>query len=319
MVKSREQKVTRFYCLFIDKTLVHDLAKQTLSCSLCWIDFLLQNIRMLLYFVKVSEEGDGDFTYWLVNGKRLDNTCATNEEKTFTFTAKNIVLAVGTSDVPNLLKVPGESLPFIKHSVSNMESAFSDVNHAEDPVLVVGAGLSASDAILAARKQNMNVIHVFRETPCGNPKMMLRSLPKAIYPEYVWMYELMCGDTVADWYTPYPEFSVREFTENQQVVLIDDLNNVVTRDISLALIRIGASPNLSFLPTDGRNLGLVKDMRIDAKHNQIDINPYTYESNVEKGLYALGPLVGDNFVRFLKGGALAITKDILMKNGFIKM
>lgn len=28
------------------------------------------------------------------------------------------------------------------------------------------------------------------------------------------------------------------------------------------------------------------------------------------GLYALGPLVGDNFVRFIIGGALAITSHI---------
>lgn len=200
-----------------------------------------------------------------------------------------------------------------------MDSAFSGIVHPKDPVLVVGAGLSASDAILAARKRDMNVIHVFRETPCGNPKMMLRNLPKAIYPEYVWMYELMCGDTVADWYTPYPQFSVQSFTDNGQVEIADDMNNIIMRDISLALIQIGTSPKLSFLPQDGKHLGLVKGMSIDAKHNQIDIDPYSYESNVEKGLYALGPLVGDNFVRFLKGGALAITKDILTKSGFIKM
>lgn len=31
----------------------------------------------------------------------------------------------------------------------------------------------------------------------------------------------------------------------------------------------------------------------------------------QSGLYAMGPLVGDNFVRFLQGGALAITSNIL--------
>lgn len=28
------------------------------------------------------------------------------------------------------------------------------------------------------------------------------------------------------------------------------------------------------------------------------------------GMYAMGPLVGENFVRFLKGGALAIASDL---------
>ena len=34
---------------------------------------------------------------------------------------------------------------------------------------------------------------------------------------------------------------------------------------------------------------------------------------MHRGLYAMGPLVGDNFVRFLQGGALGITSHILRK------
>lgn len=32
------------------------------------------------------------------------------------------------------------------------------------------------------------------------------------------------------------------------------------------------------------------------------------------GLYAMGPLVGENFVRFLKGGALAIASDLAKRH-----
>lgn len=48
---------------------------------------------------------------------------------------------------------------------------------------------------------------------------------------------------------------------------------------------------------------------VDCKTNPIAVHKYTNEVlNVPmKGLYAMGPLVGDNFIRFIPGGALAIT------------
>ena len=42
-----------------------------------------------------------------------------------------------------------------------------------------------------------------------------------------------------------------------------------------------------------------------SKNNPVDIDIYTFESVKHSGLYAMGPLVGDNFVRFLQGRALA--------------
>lgn len=48
---------------------------------------------------------------------------------------------------------------------------------------------------------------------------------------------------------------------------------------------------------------------VDCKANPVAVDKYTNEVlNVPmKGLYAMGPLVGDNFIRFIPGGALAIT------------
>ena len=45
----------------------------------------------------------------------------------------------------------------------------------------------------------------------------------------------------------------------------------------------------------------------------MDIDLFSHESVRQNGIYAMGPLVGDNFVRFLQGGALAITNHILKK------
>lgn len=46
------------------------------------------------------------------------------------------------------------------------------------PVLVVGAGLSAADAILTARRRQFPVVHAFRRTPAP------AQLPPVMYPEY---------------------------------------------------------------------------------------------------------------------------------------
>ena len=76
------------------------------------------------------------------------------------------------------------------------------------------------------------------------------------------------------------------------------------------VVLIGASPNLDFLEEQGCNLGIVLDKPI-SRNNLVDIDLFSHESVRQTGIYAMGPLVGDNFVRFLQGGALAITNHIL--------
>lgn len=82
--------------------------------------------------------------------------------------------------------------------------------------------------------------------------------------------------------------------------------------VSKALVLIGAHPNLSFLDDNGRPLGINPKEPITCRRNPIEVDPFT--NNVVAadgpGMYAMGPLVGENFVRFLKGGALAIASDL---------
>lgn len=50
---------------------------------------------------------------------------------------------------------------------------------------------------------------------------------------------------------------------------------------------------------------------VNCKSNPIYVNKFTNEVlRAPKGLYCVGPLVGDNFVRFIPGGALAVTNAI---------
>ena len=76
---------------------------------------------------------------------------------------------------------------------------------------------------------------------------------------------------------------------------------------------IGSRPNLDFMGRLKNRLGVVPNVPLDSKVNIFDCDPYTHESNPFPGLYALGPLAGDNFVRFLQGGALAVASSIVRK------
>ena len=66
--------------------------------------------------------------------------------------------------------------------------------------------------------------------------------------------------------------------------------------VSFIVVLIGASPNLSFLTDTETAIGRVPGAAID-RENPIDIDVYTHESTNVPGLYAMGPLTGDNFVR----------------------
>lgn len=79
------------------------------------------------------------------------------------------------------------------------------------------------------------------------------------------------------------------------------------------IVILGYKPDLSFLKDNGVGLGCHEDKPIDGKSNPIKVDNYTYEvvNASTKGLYAIGPLVGDNFVRFLLGGAFVILLNIL--------
>lgn len=108
-----------------------------------------------------------------------------SQEMPFSILAHNVVLATGTHDIPARLGVEGESLPFVYHSFWELEAAISrgELDQASDPVLVVGAGLTAADAVLAAHHLNTPVCHVFRRS-VTDPGLIFNQLPKLLYPEY---------------------------------------------------------------------------------------------------------------------------------------
>jgi NADPH-dependent glutamate synthase beta subunit-like oxidoreductase len=82
------------------------------------------------------------------------------------------------------VKGEGLSLPWLKYELPHLETALEQLNDYErrriKPVLIVGAGLSAADAVTICRSSGIPVIHVYRNRTAGLDKM----LPENIYPEY---------------------------------------------------------------------------------------------------------------------------------------
>jgi len=253
---------------------------------------------------------------WEVRGYRTvegPNTEQNGQEE-FCYQAPTVVLATGGYAIPNALHVPGETRPFVLHSVADLDDRIrrGEVNLHSDPVVVVGAGLSAADAILRARAEGIPVVHVFRRSGRDN-LAVYRQLPPHLYPEYDAVYRLMCSSVIGaiDGYSNYPNAVVVDFTSNNEVLLQCDgvEGNIVIRT-SFAVVLIGSRPNLSFLQGEELEMGVVPGIAVDGKHNPVDVDPWTYQCHRYPGLYAVGPLVGDVFVRFLRGGALAVTANL---------
>lgn len=112
--------------------------------------------------------------------------CRTKSNKPLQIACKNVVLANGSSDLANRLGLPNENmaLSWLKHELPQLESALERAAHQNrsivDPVLIVGAGLSAADAVTICRSSKIPVIHVYRNRTAGLDKM----LPENVYPEY---------------------------------------------------------------------------------------------------------------------------------------
>lgn len=119
-------------------------------------------------------------TRWIVCGFNK------NTNKPFCFACKDLVLANGSSDLANRLGLRSEGLatPWLKHELPQLEAALESVPEKDrkklKPVLIVGAGLSAADAVTICRSSGIKVIHVYRNRTAGLDKM----LPENVYPEY---------------------------------------------------------------------------------------------------------------------------------------
>ncbi|CAH1270650.1 OSGIN2 [Branchiostoma lanceolatum] len=243
-------------------------------------------------------------------------------EQPFCYHAPHVVMATGTTDIPNRLDLKGDvDNGVIVHDLREIEKAIAnrELDEHSDPVMVVGAGLTAADAILCLRSCKIPVVHVFRRD-VKDQGLIFKTLPDGFYPEYHKVYQMMKSKEGYPGYKSYPRHDVVEMRAGRKCVLkgptrrclgmiMEGSEKVV--HVSKILVLIGARPSLSFLGNNGTELAVDSTKQVSSKKNPIDVDPFTFESAKARGLYAVGPLVGDNFVRFVKGGPLGIASHLV--------
>ncbi|XP_076066320.1 oxidative stress-induced growth inhibitor 2-like [Oratosquilla oratoria] len=247
---------------------------------------------------------------WEVRCARLeqDKEGSIRRVEELTYVTPKVVLATGTADLPNNLGTPGEHLPFVLHSLREVEESLRSGALGEgDRLLVVGAGLSAADAIIAARAAGVNVAHAFRRT-ATDKSLIFNKLPRSLYPEYHEVYSMMKGSEAKN-YLALPRHNIQQILPSH-VVRLEGENTCGAMAVNAVAILIGTRPDLSFIEA-GTVLG---EQNMDSSSNKVppvQVDAFSHECPSHPGLYAMGPLVGDNFVRFLQGGALAIASSIM--------
>ncbi|XP_055620686.1 oxidative stress-induced growth inhibitor 2-like isoform X2 [Toxorhynchites rutilus septentrionalis] len=210
---------------------------------------------------------------WIVSGfNRITN-------KQFTVVCRNLVMANGASDLANRLGVKGEGLemPWVKYELPHLERAlekYDDETRSQlKPVLIVGAGLSAADAVTICRSSGIPVIHVYRNRTAGLDKI----LPGNVYPEYHEVHRMMKDSSRKyDLYTALPEHTIADLSQSayhgssdSHRVIVQHLKSGERREIevSFCAILIGSRPDLRFAA------GLTKD---SAQHHNVQV-PFAKE------------------------------------------
>ena len=243
---------------------------------------------------------------WRIQGTRRGKE---GQREEVSVCAKKLVLACGVGGSPRMLGVPGENLGFVKHSFSSRH-----MEGVKGPVMVVGAGLSAADAVLLALSKGLEVFHVYHQST-DDPSLMFHKMPPQLYKEYCHVFGLMKGTVRNPLYHSLPLHNVLKFEQGGECIVQSGSGDDETQkniSCALALVLVGSVANLDFLPRHiASKLGFEDDQPISSKRNPVNIDMFSFECENVPSLYAMGPLVGDNFVRFAIGGGLGITHSLL--------
>ena len=179
------------------------------------------------------------------------------------YLGRNVILATGFYDIPNLLNIPGEALQKVSHYYKDPHY------YAGQKVAIVGASNSAVDAALECWRKGAEVSLIIRGNEVG------QRVKYWVRPDIINRIEE--GSIKA-----YYNTTIREIKDVEIVLNTKQGDVQIANDFVLALT--GYRPNFKFLEALG--IALSKD-----KKRLPNYNPETMESNV-KGLYLAGVICG---------------------------
>ena len=179
------------------------------------------------------------------------------------YLARNIIIATGFYDLPNMLKVPGEELPKVSHYYKDPHF------YASQKLAVIGASNSAVDAALECWRKGAEVTLIIRGPEVGH------RVKYWVRPDI--LNRINEGSIQA-----YYNSTVKEIREKELVLDSPDGELILENDWVLALT--GYMPNFEFL----EKLGIILS---DDEKRLPSYNPDTMETNVS-GLYLAGVICG---------------------------
>lgn len=205
------------------------------------------------------------------------------------YSAKNVVISTGFYDIPNLMNIPGEELPKVKHYYTE------PYPYAGQKIVVVGSSNSAVDAALETYRKGAEVTMIIR-----HPEIS-KSVKYWVKPDIE--NRIAEGSITAHFNSEILE--IREYS----VVFKDGNGQICEIENDFVLAMTGYLPDFEFL----------KDSGIELQGDCLNpaYNLETMETNV-KNLYLAGVVCGgkDTHLWFIENSRIhaeMIVNDILSK------
>lgn len=201
------------------------------------------------------------------------------------YTAKNVIISTGFYDIPNLIKIPGEDLPKVKHYYTE------PYPYAKQKIVVIGSSNSSVDAALETYRKGAEVTMVIRNSEISN------NVKYWVKPDVE--NRIAEGSIKAHF-----NAELIEIKENT-VIFKDKEGEIQEIENDFVLAMTGYLPDFDFLKNSG----------IDLQGECLNpvYNPETMETNIEN-LYLAGVVCGgkDTHLWFIENSR--IHAEMIIRN-----
>lgn len=205
------------------------------------------------------------------------------------YKSKNLVIATGFYDIPNLMNVPGEDLDNVHHFYREPHIYFGQ------KIVVVGAANSAVDVAMETWRKGADVTMVIRDD------QIRESVKYWIKPD---IENRISEGSIKAYYNS----TLKEIRKEEVVIQTENGEITIKNDFVLAMT--GYLPDFDLLSSLGIKLG-------DDEYHTPESDPSSMETNV-KGIYLAGVICGGLktnkwFIENSRVHAAVIVQDIISK------